>query len=86
VRRGPALTTVPHTHSSRVIGMEKFQAWTGSWTGSPGNASAVSAICAISRAIGAASASRAWDHVPRNASVSLLRRTGSSMRVAWREA
>ena len=42
-------------------------AWTGSWTGSPDNPSAASAICAISRAIGATSACAAGARAPRNA-------------------
>ena len=43
------------------------RAWTGSWTGSPDNPSAASAICAIARAIGAASACAAAARTPRNA-------------------
>jgi hypothetical protein len=37
------------------------------WTGSPDNPSAASAVCAIARAIGAASACAARDRAPRNA-------------------
>jgi hypothetical protein len=42
-------------------------AWTGSWTGSPDNPSAVSAVSAITRAIGAASACAGRRHASRNA-------------------
>ncbi len=42
-------------------------AWTGSWTGSPDNPSAVSAIRAITRAIGAASACAAGARASRDA-------------------
>ena len=43
--------------------------WTGSWTGSAQNPSAVSAICAIDGGIVAASGSAAGEHAPRNASL-----------------
>ncbi len=41
-------------------------AWTGSWTGSPDNPSAASAISAMTRDIGAASACEAGEHAPHN--------------------
>ena len=41
-------------------------AWTGSWTGSPDNSSAASAISAMPRDIGAASACEAGEHAPHN--------------------
>jgi hypothetical protein len=43
------------------------RAWTGSWTGSPDNPSAASAVSAMTRDIGSASASGAREHAPRNA-------------------
>jgi hypothetical protein len=43
------------------------RSWNGSWNGSPDNPSAAGAVSAITRAIGAASASTARDRVSRNA-------------------
>lgn len=42
-------------------------AWTDSWTGSPDNPSAASAVNVITRAIGAASACGAGSHASRKA-------------------
>jgi hypothetical protein len=45
----------------------KLGAWTGSWTASPDNSSAASAISAVPCDIGAASACEAGERAPRNA-------------------
>ena len=58
---------------------ERTWAWTGSWTGSPDNSSAASAISAMPRDIGAASACEARERAPRNAPLA-----GSTGRTAHR--
>ena len=50
-----------------MTGRKGPRTWTGSWTGSPDNPSAASAINAMSGAISAASACAARQHASRNA-------------------
>jgi hypothetical protein len=59
---------------AQLAGCRGVLAWTDSWTGSPDNPSAASAVNAITRAIGAASACAAGSHASRNAPLVGFRR------------